>query len=115
MRRVDESLHEVIATEVSRLKDPGLGFVTITGVSTSPDLRAARVFYSVLGDDDDDHAATQEALERAAPRLQHVVGREIRMKYNPRLTFVFDESIRRGMRMEQLLHEIGARDDDAEE
>jgi len=109
MRRVDESLREVVATEIARLKDPGLGFVTVTGVATSPDLRAARVFYSVLGDDTD-RRATQAALERAAARIQGVVGREIRMKYNPKLEFVYDESIDHGMRIEQLLHEL--EDDD---
>ena len=110
MRRVDESLREVIAAEVGRLKDPGVGFVTVTGVATSPDLRAARVYYSVLGDEDD-RAATQAALDRAAPHVQGVVGREIRLKYNPKLHFVYDESIERGMRLEQLLHEIEDDDD----
>lgn len=114
MRRVDESLREVIAAEVTRLKDPGLGFVTITGVATSPDLRGARVFYSVLGDESQQES-TQAALERAAPRLQGIVGREVRLKYNPRLTFVYDESIEQGMRMEQLLHEISEERDVEEE
>lgn len=115
MRRVDETLREVIALEVSRLKDPGLGFVTITGVSTSPDLRGARVYYSVLGDEAQ-RAETQAALERAAPRIQRVVGSEVRLKYNPRLTFLFDGSVEQGMRMEQLLHDIaeGEEPDDAE-
>ncbi len=114
MRRVDESLREVIAEEVGRLKDPGLGFLTITGVSTSPDLRAARVYYSVLGDDSD-RESTQAALDRAASHIQAVVGREVRMKYNPRLEFVYDESIERGIRLERLLHEIeeGEDGDDA--
>jgi ribosome-binding factor A len=114
MRRVDESLREVIAEEVGRLKDPGLGFLTITGVSTSPDLRAARVYYSVLGDEAE-RASTQAALDRAAPHVQAVVGREIRLKYNPRLEFVYDESIERGIRLERLLHEIeeGGDSDDA--
>jgi ribosome-binding factor A len=113
MRRVNESLREVIATEVGRLKDPGLGFVTITGVATSPDLRGARVFYSVLGDDTA-RKDTQAALDRAAPRIQGIVGREVRMKYNPRLEFVYDETLEQGMRMDKLLHEIAeeATDDD---
>jgi ribosome-binding factor A len=113
MRRVDESLLEVIAGEVTRLKDPGLGFVTITGVATSPDLRNARVFYSVIGDDDQQER-TQAALERAAPRLQGVVGREVRLKYNPRLAFVFDESIEQGLRIDRLLHEIADEQDRTE-
>lgn len=112
MRRVDESLREVIAAEVTRLKDPGLGFVTVTGVATSPDLRAARVYYSVLGDEAD-KAATQAALDRAAPRVQAVVGREVRMKYNPRLEFVYDTSIEQGVRMDRLLYELEEGDHDA--
>lgn len=112
MRRVNESLREVIAAEVGRLKDPGIGFVTITGVATSPDLRAARVYYSVLGDEQDRHTS-QAALDRAAPHVQGVVGREVRLKYNPKLQFVFDESIERGMRMEQLLHEMEDGSDDS--
>ena len=112
MRRVNESLREVIAGEVARLKDPGIGFVTITGVDTSPDLRGARVYYSVLGDEED-REATKAALDRAASRVQAVVGREVRLKYNPRLEFVFDESVDRGLRLEALLHEIaeGGEDD----
>lgn len=110
MRRVNELLREVIAQEVARLKDPGLGFVTITGVNTSPDLRAARVYYSVLGDEAE-RASTQAALDRAAPRVQGVVGSEVRIKYNPRLEFVFDETIERGVRLERLLNEIEETDE----
>lgn len=111
MRRVDESLREVIAAEVARLKDPGLGFVTITGVATSPDLRSARVFWSVIGDEEQ-HRSTQAALDRAAPRIQGAVGREVRIKYNPVLTFVFDESIEQGLRIDRLLHEIAEQQGD---
>ena len=105
MRRVDESLREVIASEVATLKDPGLGFVTVTGVATSPDLRNARVYYSVIGDEAQ-REQTQAALDRAAPRIQGAVGREVRLKYNPKLTFLFDESIEQGLRIDRLLHEI---------
>ena len=112
VRRVNESLREVIAGEVARLKDPGLGFITITGVSVSPDLRAARVYYSVLGDESEKES-TQSALDRAAPRVQGVVGREVRLRYNPRLEFVFDESVEQGLRMERLLQEIAEAGDDA--
>lgn len=105
MRRVNESLREVIAEEVSRLKDPGLGFVTITGVDTAPDLRAARVFWTVLGDEAQ-HAETAAALDRARPRLRSAVGAQIRIKYLPDLVFEYDESIERGIRMEQLLRDL---------
>ena len=109
IRRVNESLREVIASEVMRLKDPGVGFVTITGVAASPDLRAARVYFSVLGDEAE-RAATEAALNRAAPRIQGIVGQEVRMKYNPRLEFVFDATLEQGLRMDKLLHEIAEGD-----
>jgi ribosome-binding factor A len=111
MRRVNENLREVIADEVSRLKDPGLGFVTITGVSTAPDLRAARVFWSVLGDTDQQEA-TAAALQRARPRIRAAMGDRVRLKYLPDLVFEFDESIDRGFRMEELLRRIGEEGDD---
>ncbi len=111
IRRVNESLREVIAGEILLLKDPGLGFVTVTGVAVNPDLRAARVYYSVLGDDEE-KKATQAALDRAAPRVQRAVGREIRMKFNPILEFVFDESVEQGLRMDKLLHEIAQAEPD---
>lgn len=111
MRRVNETLREIIAEEVERLKDPGLGFVTITGVDTAPDLRTARVYYSVIGEDDQAER-TAQALERASSRLRAVVGGQVRMKYVPELTFEEDEAIQRGIRMEQLLREIREEDDD---
>ena len=77
----------------------------------TPDLRAARIYYSVLGDDEE-KKATQAALDRAAPRIQRAVGREIRMKFNPILEFVFDESVERGLRMDKLLHEIAQAETD---
>ena len=110
MRRVNESLREVIAEEVSRLKDPGLGFVTITAVDTSPDLRAARVYYSVLGDDDQ-REQTADALERATSRIRAATGDQVRLKYLPALSFHYDTAIERGLRMERLLKELD--DDDA--
>lgn len=105
MRKVNESVREVVADEIPHLTDPGLGFVTITGVDTSPDLRSAVVFYSSLGDEDEAEA-TAAALKRAAPHLQEELGRQLRMKYTPRLTFRIDESIARAARIDQILREI---------
>jgi len=109
MRKVDELLREVVAEELVDLKDPAIGFVTVTGVSCSPDLRQATVFYSVLGGDEE-KAATAEALDRAAPYLQGRVGRQVRMKYTPRLSFAVDPAIDQGMRVSELLTEIAAED-----
>jgi ribosome-binding factor A len=105
LRRANESLREAIADEVARLKDPGLGFVTITGVDTAPDLRSAKVFYSVLGEDAEAEA-TGRALERAAPRVRRAVGRRVRLKYLPELRFEPDDAIERGLRIERLLADL---------
>jgi ribosome-binding factor A len=113
MRRVNELLREVIASEVAVLKDPGLGFVTITGVDTSPDLRAARVYYSVLGDEEQ-RAETAAALERAAPRIRTITGGQVRLKYLPRLDFVYDESVDRGIRIDELLRDLEEGDEDGD-
>ncbi len=106
MRKVNELLREVIAEAVIDLKDPGIGFLTITGVDTSPDLRTAMIFYSVLGSDEE-LEDTGAALDRAAPHLQEIAGQQIRMKYTPRLTFMVDPAIGEGEKIDQLLKEIG--------
>ncbi len=105
MRKVNELLREVIAEAVTELKDPGIGFLTITGVDTAPDLRTAIVFYSVLGSDED-RDETASALQRSAPHLQEAVGRQVKMKYTPRLTFSVDPSIDEGLKIDRLLKEI---------
>jgi ribosome-binding factor A len=105
MRKVNELLKEVVADAVTELKDPGIGFVTITGVDTSPDLRHAVVYYSVLGTDEEVHA-TGEALTRAAPRIQGIVGGQVRMKYTPKMLFRLDASIGEGLKIDQLLHDL---------
>lgn len=106
MRRVNEQLHHVIAEEVARLKDPGLGFVTILDVETSPDLRNSRVYYSVLGDSEQ-RESTAAALARASTRVRAATGERVRLKYLPKIDFVFDESVDRGVKMEKLLRDLG--------
>ena len=105
MRKVDELLREVIAEEVGRLKDPRIGFVTVTGVDTSPDLRRATVFYSALGTDDE-QADIAAALAHAAPHVQQRVAAQVRMKFTPVLTFSVDEAVQRGLRLSRILHEL---------
>jgi ribosome-binding factor A len=114
MRRVNELLREVIADEVTKLKDPGLGFLTITAVDTTPDLRSAVVFFSVLGTEEEEEA-TAAALKRAASHIQTSVGRQVRIKYTPVLEFRRDDALERGLRINQILREIEAQDaaDDA--
>ncbi len=114
MRRVNSILKQVIAEQVEGLKDPRMGFVTITAVETSPDLRHAVVFYSVLGDEGEQRA-TLAALRAAAPRVQGEMGRQVRLKYTPRLEFRLDVSIERGARITTLLREIAEHEGSAEE
>ena len=103
MRRVNEAVREVVSARIAEgLRDPRIGFVTVTGVETSPDLRHARVYVSVLGSEEE-RAATLEGLESAHGVLQQAVAGELRMKRTPTLQFVFDESIDRGMRITELL------------
>ena len=115
MRKVNELVREVVADAVVDLKDPRIGFLTITGARTSPDLRHAIIYYSVMGSDDE-KAETAEALARATPRIQSVVGSETRLRYTPKLTFEVDPSIDEGIRISQILSELAdeadARDED---
>lgn len=103
MRKVNELLREVVAEEVMRLKDPRIGFVTITGVNTSPDLRNATVFFSMMGSEEE-QAESREALQHAAPRIQRAISGQVRLKYLPRLQFQLDEALAMGQRIEELLH-----------
>lgn len=105
MRRVNEVIREVLAAAIATdLKDPRIGFVTVTDVDTSPDLRAARVFVSVLGSEDDRHNAL-EGLQSAHGFLQGRIASELRIKRTPTLTFHYDDSIERGARLSRLLDE----------
>lgn len=105
MRKVNSTLRQVVATEVETLKDPRLGFVTITGVETAPNLRHAVVYYSVLGDEAQ-QMATQAALESSAPRLSRAIGAQVRMKFTPTLKFAVDPAIETGTRIAQVLRAI---------
>jgi ribosome-binding factor A len=103
MRRVDEAVRAVLSDAIaSDLKDPRIGFVTVTGVKTSPDLRHARVYVSVLGDEDV-RESTLSGLRSAHGFLQRRVASELTLKHTPALTFEYDPSVDRGMRISQLL------------
>lgn len=105
MRRVNESLREIVGAAITgELADPRLGFVTVTGVETSPDLRAAKVFVSVLGDETERNA-TLEALRSSHGVIQARIAAETRMKRTPTLTFHYDDTIERGARISRLLDE----------
>ncbi len=111
MRRVNASVREVLSEAIGALKDPRIGFVTITGVETSPDLRHARVFVSVLGSEKR-REGTLTGLNAAHGVLQSRVATELRMKRTPQLTFEYDPSVERGVRMTQLIDELAPDDAD---
>jgi ribosome-binding factor A len=111
MRRVNESVRQVLSEEVGRLKDPRIGFVTVTGVETSPDLRHARVFVSVLGAERK-REQTLARLDAAHAVLQAALARELRMKRTPQLAFEYDPSVERGVRMTKLIDELAPDDDE---
>jgi ribosome-binding factor A len=105
MRRINEVMRKVLGGAILRdLEDPRIGFVTVTAVDTSPDLRSARVYVSVLGDEAD-RDATMAALRSSHGLLQAAVAREIRMKRTPKLTFHYDEGPERAARLSRLLEE----------
>jgi ribosome-binding factor A len=110
MRRVNESVRQVLSEAVGDLKDPRIGFVTVTGVETTADLRQARVYVSVLGSEE----ARQESLvglEAAHGVLQGRLARELRMKRTPQLAFEYDPTVERGVRMTQLIDELAPDDE----
>jgi ribosome-binding factor A len=103
MRRVNEVIREVLGGAIAaELKDPRIGFVTVTGVDTSPDLRTARVYVSVLGSQSE-REQTLDGLRSAHGFLQGRINEELRMKRTPTLTFHYDESVERGARISRLL------------
>jgi ribosome-binding factor A len=106
MRRVDEAVRQVLTDAVAQdLQDPRIGFVTMTSVKTTSDLRHARVYVSVLGDETQ-RAATLAGLSSAHGALQRRLARELRMKRTPTLEFVYDDTTDRAMRVEELLERI---------
>jgi ribosome-binding factor A len=113
MRRVDEAIRQVIGDAVAgNLKDPRVGFVTVTDVRTSADLSHARVYVSVLGDDGGASQPAQRedtlaGLRSAHGFLQGRIAGELRLKRTPTLEFIYDDTTDRALRVEALIDEIG--------
>ena len=105
MRRVNEAVREVLSEGVGELKDPRIGFVTITGVATSSDLRHATVYVSVLGSSRR-RTATMKGLESARGPLQSRLNRELHLKRTPQLTFEYDPTVEEGVRLSKLIDEL---------
>ena len=105
MRRVDEAVRAVLSDAIAKdLQDPRIGFVTVTAVKTSPDLRHARVYVSVLGDERV-RSETLEGLSSAHGFLQGRVAAELSLKHTPMISFAYDDSVDRGMRISRLIEQ----------
>ncbi|MFA5801908.1 MAG: 30S ribosome-binding factor RbfA [Thermoleophilia bacterium] len=106
IRRVNEAVREVLSEALARgLKDPRVGFVTVTSVDTSPDLKSAKVYVSVLGEEPE-REVTLEGLECSRGYLQSLIARQLSLKRTPQLIFIYDESIEHGMKIEKLLKDM---------
>jgi ribosome-binding factor A len=107
MRRVDRAIRQVLADELAgSLKDPRVGFVTVTDIRTTGDLRSARVYVSVLGDEDR-RAATLDGLAHAHGHLQARIAGQLGLKRTPTLEFVYDDTADRARRVDELIAEAG--------
>jgi ribosome-binding factor A len=107
MRRVDESVREVVAEGIRTLKDPRIGLVTVTGVRVTRDLQEAAVYVSVLGGERR-RRASLAGLESARGVLQALINRELALRRTPHLTFHYDETVERGVRMTKLIDDVAA-------
>jgi len=105
VRLAEEIKKEVSDMLLQEIKDPRVGFVTVTGVEISSDLRTAKIYVSVLGSPEE-QKATMEALWRAQGFIRGELGKRIRLRHTPEITFKLDTSIARGARVMELLHEI---------
>ena len=115
--RVSEEFREILAEEIPKLKDPRIGFVTVTGVKVTADLRRAWVYYTAFGDDKE-RASTRAGLRSAVPRLRGVIGKQVRMKFLPELAFEEDATLEEAARIDRLIARLNAGDagdGDAEE
>jgi ribosome-binding factor A len=110
MRRVNEALREVLSEGLLELKDPRIGFVTVTGVDTSPDLRHATVYVSVLGSEKK-RRSSMTGLDAAHGVLQARIASELRLKRTPTLAFEYDHAVEHGVRMSKLIDELAPADD----
>jgi len=105
IERVGEEFREILAEAIQKLKDPRVGFLTVTGVKVSPDLHVAWVYYTVLGEQKE-RASSRAGLRSAAPYLRRELGRQVRLKVTPELRFEEDTTIEAGVRIERLLEEV---------
>jgi ribosome-binding factor A len=110
LRRIDESMRKILSEGIAELKDPRLGFVTVTAVEITKDLEHATVWVSVFGDEEA-RSRTLGVLEGAAGVLQARVNRELHLRRTPHLRFTYDAAVERGVQMSRLIDEVAPADD----
>lgn len=111
MKRTDDLVRRVISEALlTKVSDPRIGFVSVTGVRVSPEFDTARVYVSILGGEEE-RAETMKGLRSAASFLQSEVARSVRMRRTPRLRFLYDESVDRGFRIDETLRGLDGEDD----
>ena len=103
--RVAEEFREILAEEIPRLKDPRVGFVTVTHVEVTPDLRRAIVYYTAFGDDPA-RRRTRAGLVSAAAHLRTTLGHQVKMRYTPEVEFEEDVGLTQVERVSELLKQI---------
>jgi ribosome-binding factor A len=103
--RVAEEFREILAEEIQKLKDPRVGFVTVTGVKVSADLHHAWVYFTVYGDQSERNG-TRAALRSATKHLRHELGRQVRLKVTPEIEFVEDDTQERGDRIDRIIEQL---------
>ena len=109
--KVAEAIHEMVSELLIKgLKDPRIGFVTITGVKVTDDLHLATIFFTVIGSEEE-RRATEKGLNSARGYIRKEMGRNLRMRYIPDIVFKYDESVEYGSRIESLLREIVVKDE----
>lgn len=108
LRRVNESIKEIVAELLPGLKDPRVGFVTVTDVRTTSDIRQAQIYYTVLPDDEDTRRQTEAGLRSAAGLIRRELGARLGTRLTPELAFVHDPVPERGRRIEQILRDTPA-------
>jgi len=117
-KRVDRVAHlvqmELSRLIVTRLNDPGLGFLTVTHVEMPPDLKNAIVYFSVIGDEKA-RERTAQALDRARGFLQREAALSLKLRYTPVLQFRYDNSFTEGVKVDRILHELKEKEGDVQD
>lgn len=106
LEKINDALKELLSELIfARIKDPRIGFVTITAVKIAPDLTSARVYYSVMGSEQE-RADTHEGLKSAGAYLRKTVGKELRLRHSPELRFIYDDSLDKAIAIEDALRNL---------